>query len=113
MVSPLPRAGGAGGGLGSPFPVIGVTCNNARRPVKLLDQHRAFEGVETVWDAAATAYRDVIALEQSLAEQAAKLAELGEPPYIVSLGGHDDLAILLAVGFDTIEHLERGDDRFC
>jgi hypothetical protein len=41
LVSPLPRAGGAGGGLGSPFPVIGVTCNNARRPVKLFDQHRA------------------------------------------------------------------------
>ena len=32
----------------------------------------------TVWDAAATAYRDVMALEHSLAEQAAQLAELGE-----------------------------------
>ena len=57
----------------------------------LLDQHRAFEGITTVWEAAATAFRDVVALEQSLAEQAAKLAELGEhtPPGVLERFGRD------------------------
>ena len=90
----------------------------------LLDQHRAFEGVETVWDAAATAYRDVIALEHSLAEQAAKLAELGErtPDAVLARFGHDqerfaDMggyvfharvdAVLQGLGFDAEESKSR------
>ena len=36
----------------------------------LLDQHRAFEGATTVWEAGAAAWREVIALEQRIAEQA-------------------------------------------
>src|SRR4029079_9620227 len=33
----------------------------------LLDQHRAFEGATTVWEAGAAAWRDVIALEKRIA----------------------------------------------
>ncbi|HEX6943308.1 MAG TPA: ABC-F family ATP-binding cassette domain-containing protein [Gemmatimonadaceae bacterium] len=44
----------------------------------LLDQHRAFEGATTVWEAGAAAWRDVIALEQRIADQATKLGELGD-----------------------------------
>ncbi len=53
----------------------------ARRPGlrhALLDQHRAFEGATTVWEAAAAAWREVIALEKSIAEQAIQLGEMGE-----------------------------------
>ncbi len=53
----------------------------ARRPGlrhALLDQHRAFEGATTVWEAAAAAWREVIALEKSIADQAVQLGELGE-----------------------------------
>ncbi|HET8770953.1 MAG TPA: ABC-F family ATP-binding cassette domain-containing protein, partial [Gemmatimonadaceae bacterium] len=90
----------------------------------LLDQHRAFEGVNTVWDAAATAFRDVIELEQSLAEQAAKLAELGEktPNNVLERFGRDqerfgDMggytfharvdAVLQGLGFDAEESKTR------
>ncbi len=44
----------------------------------LLDQHRAFEGATTVWQAGAAAWREVIALEQKIAEQAMQLGELGD-----------------------------------
>jgi len=90
----------------------------------LLDQHRAFEGVTTVWDAAATSYREVIALERSLAEQAAQLAELGEktPDAVLERFGRDqerfaDLegytfhakvdAVLQGLGFDAEESKTR------
>ena len=59
-------------------PTVG---NVARKPGlrhALLDQHRAFEGATTVWQAAAAAWREVIALEQSIADQAMQLGELGE-----------------------------------
>jgi ATP-binding cassette subfamily F protein 3 len=44
----------------------------------LLDQHRAFEGATTVWEAGAAAWGEVIALEKRLAEQAIALGELGD-----------------------------------
>ena len=47
-------------------------------PHQGLIQHRAFEGATTVWQAGAAAWREVIALEQSLAEQAIQLGELGD-----------------------------------
>jgi ATP-binding cassette subfamily F protein 3 len=53
----------------------------ARRPGlrhALLDQHRAFEGATTVWEAGAAAWGEVIALEKRLAEQAIALGELGD-----------------------------------
>ena len=49
----------------------------ARQPglrVSLLEQHREFGGVETVWEAAAGELAELLELEQSLAEQAAALA---------------------------------------
>jgi ATP-binding cassette subfamily F protein 3 len=66
----------------------------ARAPglrVSLLDQHRDFGSAQTVWDAAALPYASVIALEASLAEQAARLAELGEraPAAVIERYGHD------------------------
>jgi ATP-binding cassette subfamily F protein 3 len=66
----------------------------ARMPglkVSLLDQHRDFGGAVSVWDAAALPYAPVLALELSLAEQAAKLAELGEnaPAALLEQYGHD------------------------
>ena len=75
-----------GAGKSSLFKVItgdltATTGNVARKPGlrhALLDQHRAFEGATTVWQAAAAAWREVIALEQSLADQAVQLGELGE-----------------------------------
>jgi ATP-binding cassette subfamily F protein 3 len=49
----------------------------ARQPglrVSLLEQHRDFGGAETVWEAAAGELAELLALEQSLAQQAAALA---------------------------------------
>jgi ATP-binding cassette subfamily F protein 3 len=48
----------------------------ARQPgvrVSLLEQHRAFEGAETVWEAAAGNFAELLTLERSLVEQAAQL----------------------------------------
>jgi ATP-binding cassette subfamily F protein 3 len=58
-----------------------TTGSVARKPGlrhALLDQHRAFEGATTVWQAGAAAWREVMALEQRIAEQAIELGELGE-----------------------------------
>src|SRR5438270_70554 len=40
----------------------------------LLEQHRDFGGAQTVWEGVAGAFRELVALEQSLAEQADALA---------------------------------------
>jgi len=58
-----------------------TTGSVARKPGlrhALLDQHRAFEGATTVWEAGAAAWREVMALEQRIAEQAIALGELGD-----------------------------------
>lgn len=109
---------------GAMQPTAGTVSRQPGLRHALLEQHRAFEGVETVWDAAATAFRDVIALEQSLAEQAAQLAELGErtPDAVLERFGRDqerfaDLggytfharvdAVLQGLGFDAEESKTR------
>src|SRR5919205_4319459 len=46
--------------------------------VSLMEQHREYEGAETVWSAAAGPFRELLALERSLGEQAERLGELGE-----------------------------------
>jgi ATP-binding cassette, subfamily F, member 3 len=99
----------------------------ARRPGlrhALLDQHRAFEGATTVWEAGAAAWREVMALEQRIAEQAMALGELGErvTDEILERFGHDqerfaDLggyiyharvdAVLQGLGFDAEESKTR------
>ncbi|MFL5554359.1 MAG: ABC-F family ATP-binding cassette domain-containing protein [Gemmatimonadaceae bacterium] len=53
----------------------------ARQPglrFALLEQHRDFKDATTVWEAGAGEFADLLALEQSLAEQANVLAQAGE-----------------------------------
>jgi ATP-binding cassette subfamily F protein 3 len=121
-----------GAGKSSIFRVITgelppTTGSVARRPGlrhALLDQHRAFEGATTVWEAGAAAWREVIALEQRIAEQAVALGELGErvTDAMLERFGHDqerfaDLggyvyharvdAVLQGLGFDAEESKTR------
>ena len=99
----------------------------ARRPGlrhALLDQHRAFEGATTVWEAGAAAWREVMLLEQRIAEQAIELGNLGErvTDEFLERFGHDqerfaDLggyiyharvdAVLQGLGFDAEESKTR------
>jgi ATP-binding cassette subfamily F protein 3 len=104
-----------------------TTGSVARKPGlrhALLDQHRAFEGATAVWEAGAAAWRDVIALEQRIADQAIKLGELGDnitdeflerfgndQERFASLGGyiyHSRVdAVLQGLGFDAEESKTR------
>ena len=59
-------------------PTVGSVARKPGLRHALLDQHRAFEGATTVWEAGAAAWRDVMALEQGIAEQAIELGEMGE-----------------------------------
>ena len=76
---------------GALSPARGAVARQPGLRVSLLDQHRDFGGAVTVWDAAALPYAGVLALEASLAEQAIKLAELGEkaPAALLERFGHD------------------------
>ena len=59
-------------------PTVGSVARKPGLRHALLDQHRAFEGATTVWQAGAAAWREVMALEQRIAEQAIALGEMGE-----------------------------------
>jgi ATP-binding cassette, subfamily F, member 3 len=59
-------------------PTVGAVARKPGLRHALLDQHRAFEGATTVWQAGAAAWREVIALEQRIADQAMALGELGD-----------------------------------
>jgi ATP-binding cassette subfamily F protein 3 len=59
-------------------PTVGSVARKPGLRHALLDQHRAFEGATTVWEAGAAAWREVIALERRIAEQATQLGELGD-----------------------------------
>jgi ATP-binding cassette subfamily F protein 3 len=121
-----------GAGKTSIFKVITGDLNPtagsvARKPGlrhALLDQHRAFEGATTVWQAGAAAWREVMALEQRIAAQAIELGELGErvTDEFLERFGHDqerfaDLggyiyharvdAVLQGLGFDAEESRTR------
>ncbi len=76
---------------GALAPTRGAVARQPALRVSLLDQHRDFGSATTVWEAAAAPYAPVMALEVSLAEQAAKLAELGEraPAALMDQYGHD------------------------
>ena len=63
---------------GSQQPTSGVISRQPGLRVALLEQHREFVGAETVWEAAAGEFAELLALEQSLSDQAHKLAEAGE-----------------------------------
>jgi ATP-binding cassette subfamily F protein 3 len=63
---------------GSQQPTEGVITRQPGLRVALLEQHRDFGGAQTVWEAGAGEFADLLALERSLAEQANVLAEVGE-----------------------------------
>ena len=63
---------------GSQQPTTGAVSRQPGLSVALLEQHREFVGAQTVWEAAAGEFAELLALERSLAEQANKLAEAGE-----------------------------------
>ena len=105
-------------------PTVGSVARKPGLRHALLDQHRAFEGATTVWEAGAAAWREVIALEKRIAEQAIKLGELGEhvTDAFLERFGHDqerfaDLggyiyharvdAVLQGLGFDAEESKTR------
>ena len=88
--------------------------------VSLLEQHRDFGTAATVWEAAAGQFADLLALEQSLAEQAVMIGDLGEKSSAAILARYDrDLerfdreggytfaprvdAVLHGLGFDPVE----------
>ena len=61
----------------------------ARAPglrVSVLDQHRDFGGAATVWEAAAGELAELLALEQSLVEQAGRLAHDSSPRALARYG---------------------------
>jgi ATP-binding cassette, subfamily F, member 3 len=105
-------------------PTVGSVARTPGLRHALLDQHRAFEGATTVWEAGAAAWRDVIALEKRIAQQAIELGELGErvTDAFLERFGHDqerfaDLggyvyharvdAVLQGLGFDAEESKTR------
>jgi ATP-binding cassette subfamily F protein 3 len=105
-------------------PTVGSVARKPGLRHALLDQHRAFEGATTVWEAGAAAWRDVIALEKRIAEQAIELGELGArvTDEFLEKFGHDqerfgDLggyvyharvdAVLQGLGFDAEESKTR------
>jgi ATP-binding cassette subfamily F protein 3 len=76
---------------GAMQPTRGTVARTAGLRIALLEQHRDFGEAATVWDAVAAPFAELRALEQSLAEQAARLAELGEraTPEMLDRYGHD------------------------
>ena len=105
-------------------PTVGSVARKPGLRHALLDQHRAFEGATTVWQAGAAAWREVMALEQRIADQAMELGELGErvTDEFLERFGHDqerfaDLggyvyharvdAVLQGLGFDAEESKTR------
>ena len=105
-------------------PTVGSVARKPGLRHALLDQHRAFEGATTVWEAGAAAWREVIDLETRIADQAVELAELGErvTDAFLERFGHDqerfaDLggyvyharvdAVLQGLGFDAEESKSR------
>ena len=63
---------------GSVKPTLGAVAKSPNMGISVLDQHRDFEGAETVWEAAAGPFAELLALEKSLTDQANRLGELGE-----------------------------------
>lgn len=69
-------------------PTRGNVARASGLRVSLLDQHRDFgDATTTVWAAAAGALADLLALEQSLVDQAAQLAHDASPQALARYGG--------------------------
>ena len=105
-------------------PNVGSVARKPGLRHALLDQHRAFEGATTVWQAGAAAWREVIALEERIAEQAIALGEMGEKvtddfleafgrdqERFADMGGYEYHArvdaVLQGLGFDAEESKTR------
>ncbi|MFN2398638.1 MAG: ABC-F family ATP-binding cassette domain-containing protein [Gemmatimonadaceae bacterium] len=106
--------------MGTLAPTTGAVARVPGLRFALLEQHRDFGSAATVWEAAAGQFADLLALESSLAEQAAKLGEQGERSTEAMLRRYDrDLerfereggytfaprvdAVLQGLGFDPVE----------
>ncbi|HEX2692642.1 MAG TPA: ABC-F family ATP-binding cassette domain-containing protein [Gemmatimonadaceae bacterium] len=63
---------------GAQEPTEGAVTRQPGLRWTLLEQHRDFGGAQTVWEAGAGEFADLLALEHSLAEQANLLAQVGE-----------------------------------
>jgi ATP-binding cassette subfamily F protein 3 len=63
---------------GDVAPSAGTVARAGGMRVSVMEQHREFAGAETVWEAAAGAFAELLALERSLAVQATALAEAGD-----------------------------------
>ncbi|HEX6615594.1 MAG TPA: ABC-F family ATP-binding cassette domain-containing protein [Gemmatimonadales bacterium] len=63
---------------GRQAPSRGTVARASGLRFALMDQYREFAGADTVWDAAADAFRELLELERSLGAQAAALAEAGD-----------------------------------
>jgi ATP-binding cassette subfamily F protein 3 len=109
---------------GDQQPTSGTVSRQPGLVVSLLEQHRDFGEAATVWEAAAGQFAELLALEQSLAEQAVKIGELGEASTPAMLTRYDrDLerfdreggytlaprvdAVLHGLGFDPAEARSR------
>jgi ATP-binding cassette subfamily F protein 3 len=105
---------------GEQEPTSGTVAKQPGLRVSLLGQHRDFGSATTIWEAAAGQFSELLALEQSLAEQAIKIGELGEKSTDAMLARYDrDLekfdreggytfaprvdAVLHGLGFDPVE----------
>src|SRR5688572_32546396 len=105
---------------GEQQPSIGAVTKQPGIRVSLLEQHRDFGDAATIWEGAAGQFADLLALEQSLAEQAVTIGELGESSTPAMLARYDrDLerfdreggytfaprvdAVLHGLGFDPAE----------
>ncbi|HEX5830981.1 MAG TPA: ABC-F family ATP-binding cassette domain-containing protein [Gemmatimonadaceae bacterium] len=72
-------------------PTRGAVSRPTAARIALLEQHRDFGDARTVWEAVASGMAELQALERSLADQAAQLAELGEAasPAVLDRYAHD------------------------
>jgi ATP-binding cassette subfamily F protein 3 len=110
--------------IGEYEPTVGSVARKPGLRHALLDQHRAFEGATTVWEAGAAAWREVIELEKHIAAQAMLLGEMGEKvtdeflerfgrdqERFADLGGYEYHsrvdAVLQGLGFDAEESKTR------
>ncbi len=59
-------------------PTTGAVARAPALRASVMQQHRRLPGAETVWEGAAGAFRELLALERALARQAAAMADAGE-----------------------------------
>jgi ATP-binding cassette subfamily F protein 3 len=74
---------------GEQEPTAGTIARQPGIRVSLLEQHRDFGTAKSVWEAAAGQFADLLALEQSLAEQSIKIGEMAEASTPAMLARYD------------------------